>query len=662
MNSQKGDVKMMQVYLQRKQQALKVLLDVEKFGEEVGSPAVNEVRRYMQELKEDQFTVVVVGQWNFGKSTLINALIGEELLPVEPTPTTTIITEIQYGNGVDRTLTGVFADRDPEFFRGDASEIRQRLQQYMTFQDIEPANIPWIALVTYPLAFCGRGVRIVDTPGVEDLNLSRAEITEGYLPKADAVILVLDETQPFSDKDELFLREQILGRGLQNIFFVLNKIDLRPKPQELTDAINRTNQKLRSILGSVPIELFPVSAKLALVARTCLESSAGVRREEVEIKSRWEAACREDRALRLYSGSQEALATSRIEVFQEALESYLSGSERATDAIRSKLRKAKSDLDSSVIPPLQQRVQLLQSDVTLQQLDARIQQTQDDLTRLQNEINQISSNIAQRMGKLQTELIPPDLDKIPGFSKALETLDRYIDDHDLKELKYSLPPRVDLELNRLWQPVFGKVMDGFIQVQNQTIRECQQAVRQAVESVSVQVGVELSIPEVSFESAIKPWMGWTGGGVTGGVIGAAISPAFAALGLSVSWWLGPLGAAAGLALGASLGKYIAGKQSRHDLKSRVRGTLLEVCAQAREDMQIRTEQFKKQLTKSTTAYLTVQNDGIEAMLTQLRGDKARSESDRQVQAQTLQELIHKGETLGKEIDALLISWGMIAAG
>jgi len=115
-------------------------------------------------------------------------------------------------------------------------------------------------------------------------------------------------------------------------------------------------------------------------------------------------------------------------------------------------------------------------------------------------------------------------------------------------------------------------------------------------------------------------------------------------------------------LGASLGKYIAGKQSRHDLKSRVRGTLLEVCAQAREDMQIRTEQFKKQLTKSTTAYLTVQNDGIEAMLTQLRGDKARSESDRQVQAQTLQELIHKGETLGKEIDALLISWGMIAAG
>jgi predicted GTPase len=96
-----------------------------------------------------------------------------------------------------------------------------------------------------PRRSCSDRVTLVDTPGVNDLNLQRAEITYGYVPRADAVVFLLDAGQILKESERRFLRDRLLGAGRDRIVFAINKADLLSE-SERTEVMEYATRQLET--------------------------------------------------------------------------------------------------------------------------------------------------------------------------------------------------------------------------------------------------------------------------------------------------------------------------------------------------------------------------------------------------------------------------------
>src|SRR5215210_295076 len=184
-------------------------------------------RRRVDELLatlEDLFTIVVVGEFNAGKSSLINALFGQRLRTEGPIPVDDVISILRHGE--------------------QASQ--KRISDYVIEQ-------------FYPIDFL-RNITLVDTPGTNSIVQRHQEITEDYIPRADLVLFVTSIDRPLSESERRFL-EYIREWG-KKVVFVLNKIDTKSN-EEVDQVIDYLRTNTRSIFGFDPV-IHPVAAKLAL--------------------------------------------------------------------------------------------------------------------------------------------------------------------------------------------------------------------------------------------------------------------------------------------------------------------------------------------------------------------------------------------------------------
>jgi GTPase Era involved in 16S rRNA processing len=115
--------------------------------------------------------------------------------------------------------------------------------------------------VGYPADILEGNVTLVDTPGVNDLNEQRADITYGYVPRADAAIFLLDATQILTASERTFLEQRILRSSRDRLVFVVTKAD-QLEPEELAEALRFARAHLEPIVPAAP--LFAISAKRAL--------------------------------------------------------------------------------------------------------------------------------------------------------------------------------------------------------------------------------------------------------------------------------------------------------------------------------------------------------------------------------------------------------------
>ncbi len=184
---------------------------------------------------DELFLLVIVGEFNAGKSAFVNALLGERVLPEGVTPTTAVITRVRYA----------------------ASYVEQRDGALLE--------------VGYPLELL-RDVAIVDTPGTNAILREHEEITNRFVPRADLVLFVTSADRPFTETERAFM-ERIRTWG-KKIVLVLNKADLLSGEPELASQLSFVSTSVERLLGFRP-EIFPVSARLALAARD--EPDAGQR-------------------------------------------------------------------------------------------------------------------------------------------------------------------------------------------------------------------------------------------------------------------------------------------------------------------------------------------------------------------------------------------------
>lgn len=192
---------------------------------------------------EDLFTIVVVGEFNAGKSSLINALFGAKLRTEGPVPVDDVISILRHGD----------------------QPSQKRLSDYVVEQ-------------FYPVEFL-RNITLVDTPGTNSIVQWHQEITEDYIPRADLVLFVTSIDRPLSESERRFL-EYIREWG-KKVVFVLNKIDTK-SDAEVSEVLAYLVANVRAIFGFDPV-VYPVAGKLAL------ESKLGQLQPREWTRSRFEA-------------------------------------------------------------------------------------------------------------------------------------------------------------------------------------------------------------------------------------------------------------------------------------------------------------------------------------------------------------------------------------
>jgi small GTP-binding protein len=181
-------------------------------------------RRRVEELLatlEDLFTLVIVGEFNAGKSSIINALFGEKLRTEGPIPVDDVISVLRHGEEASQRRVSDFV-----------------IEQF------------------YPVDFL-RNITLVDTPGTNSIVQRHQEITEDYIPRADLVLFVTSIDRPLSESERRFL-EYIREWG-KKVVFVLNKIDTK-SDEEVAQVVDYLKTNLRAIFGFDPV-IYPVSAK-----------------------------------------------------------------------------------------------------------------------------------------------------------------------------------------------------------------------------------------------------------------------------------------------------------------------------------------------------------------------------------------------------------------
>jgi len=173
------------------------------------------------------FLLVVVGEFNAGKSAFINALAGQPILQEGVTPTTAQIHALRYG---------------------DASTA---------------IDEHGMRVVTAPVELL-REVHIVDTPGTNAIMREHERLTAEFVPRSDLVIFVTSADRPFTETERVFL-EAIRDWG-KKIVIVVNKVDIFAREEEVAEVLAFVRDAARRLLGIVP-EVFPVSSRLALRAK-----------------------------------------------------------------------------------------------------------------------------------------------------------------------------------------------------------------------------------------------------------------------------------------------------------------------------------------------------------------------------------------------------------
>jgi len=219
-------------------------------------------------LDEERFTLVVLGEFNHGKSTFVNALLGEAILPTGITPTTAVLTHVAHGARPGAALLFESGERRPIELGALAGWLTVEGEAKKANGGGNGKGQPGAreaglhhVEITYPAAILEGRLTIVDTPGVNDINEQRAEITYGYVPRADAAIFLLDGTQILTASERQFLEERILRSARDRLIFVIAKSDLLDAG-ELQETIAFARKHLGAIVAEPAI--FPVSARRAL--------------------------------------------------------------------------------------------------------------------------------------------------------------------------------------------------------------------------------------------------------------------------------------------------------------------------------------------------------------------------------------------------------------
>lgn len=323
------------------------------------------VESVTKKLKLATFNLVVLGEFKRGKSTLINAILGTDLLPTGVIPLTSVATVIYFSPSP--TLRIVYLNGTEQ------TAPLMDLKEYVTERQ-NPKNSKQVQLVEIGCAsnLLKSGLRIVDTPGIGSVHEHNTQSTYDYLPECDAILFVFSADQPASKAEIEFLKES--STHAVRKFYVLNKTD-NLTVSELAESLQFLKDTLK-IDRNEPNEIvvFPLSARQAVIAqntddctmlaasnfpklRDCLEEFIAVEKVNVVVDSanahlQLALAQMHDLALLQNEASKMPLNTleQAIDKFRKATQDILREQRDASFVVRGECNQLVQQIDERLKP------------------------------------------------------------------------------------------------------------------------------------------------------------------------------------------------------------------------------------------------------------------------------------------------------------------------
>jgi small GTP-binding protein len=210
-------------------------------------------------LEKDSFKILIMGEFKRGKSTLINALLGKEILPAYTKPCTDVINEIMWGKEGKALV-----------LKKSGKELIVSLEDLIHHVTIDGKlnqedDKTEVAKIEWPLPLCEKGVQIIDTPGLNE-HKSRTKVTNSYLPNADAIIFVLSAEQACTMTELDVIENHLFQHGYTDIFFVVNRMN-NVKEKEHAEVIAYVKGKIGKFTSDETSKIHFVDSLAALDAR-----------------------------------------------------------------------------------------------------------------------------------------------------------------------------------------------------------------------------------------------------------------------------------------------------------------------------------------------------------------------------------------------------------
>ena len=234
-------------------------------------------------LENHKITVSVIGQFKRGKSTLVNAILGDKILPVGIVPVTAVVTTVEYGEKAASV----------HFDNGIIKEIGfDEMSSYINEQENQDNRLGVSEVRLYcPSDFLQSGMTFVDTPGVGSVHQKNSDAAYSYVKESDAVIFMLSVDSPINQIEIDFLENA--KEFASKFYFAVNKIDSIDS-DDLADYLAYCRKLLCGLMGVEDIAIFPVSAKKNIgveelksaIANDCQTTVQQIIEESAKLKMR----------------------------------------------------------------------------------------------------------------------------------------------------------------------------------------------------------------------------------------------------------------------------------------------------------------------------------------------------------------------------------------
>ena len=445
---------------------------------------------------DEHFAVAIVGEFKRGKSTLINALLGQEVLPADVLPATATLNRVTYSKEPYVVV---------EYKNGQQEKVDiDRLSEYVTklsFESEKKAETVKEATVYYDTEFCKNNVDIIDTPGLND-DEQMTNVTMSILPRTDAAVFVISANSPFSQFEKEFLENKMLTSDLGRIIFAVNCFGTFAKEDEerIVETVEKrissyVMDKAKKVMGENSKEFAVYKRKIG--------------------KPKVIGVYAKKALLAKQANDSEMLEESNFPTFENVLETMLT-KERGSISLQilaNKIISAGSEIINSIV--IHENALMMETDEFMEKYQLAIEEIEDIRTKKREEFVRINNAANSVFEKLQ-----PILDEY--WAKIEETALNVIDDYpmgadDLKREKIKI----------VYERLSVKIKES---IENKAQLICEQIQNDINVGLSEEAVRLQSFQDEFFESlnriqelfSVEPSRRTRQGGVTDSIIGSVI--------------------------------------------------------------------------------------------------------------------------------------------
>lgn len=387
----------------RKERILNVLNVAENYYAQKGDEnTVKNIQVQKKNLEENKFSIVVVGEFSAGKSTLLNAMMGRRMLPSFTQETTATVNFLRGKNEAPNNEPGIVYYNDGTHKVLPDTELKT-IEKFVSTRGEDVANKVNHLDIYLDSKFLKDGATLIDSPGLNGIAKGHKEITENQIKRSNASIFVLNGGQPGSETDFIALRN--LRENINKIFIVLNKIDMIKEDEEETvdsviDGVKKNYKKEFPEVTEEPV-IYPVSARRAL-------------KEREEAKGNVEDA-------------------EKMDEFESALFEFMSSDKKYVEQLRSPIKQVDNFLSAS-IQELNENKEVLEAKTDSDEIHQKIVKLTEEIEVDRSTNRDVQREIANKLNivfKDVTNTLRVDVEKY--IESSLQRLEDYEDTEALEE-------------------------------------------------------------------------------------------------------------------------------------------------------------------------------------------------------------------------------------